>query len=73
MSRNSPTTFGALVYGLTMGADGHGGAQGLGDHAKWFERVVGRVEHIVLIAVIISMIDLLRRRAVEGARAQRDS
>ena len=47
---------GAVVYVPTMVAAGYGVAYGLGDYLKEFERVVGRVEHVVLLGAILGTI-----------------
>jgi len=64
---------GAVVYVPTMVAAGYGVAYGLGDYLKRFERVVGRVEHVVLFGAIIGAIALLGWRALRAARDRRDA
>jgi membrane protein DedA with SNARE-associated domain len=62
---------GAGVYVPTMVAVGYGVAYGLGDYLKRFERIVGKVEHVVLIGAIIGAIALLGWRALRAARDRR--
>lgn len=62
---------GAMVYVPAMIAAGYAVGYGLGDYVKRFERVAGRVEHIVLIAATIGAIAFLGRRAFRAARARR--
>jgi membrane protein DedA with SNARE-associated domain len=64
---------GAVVYVPTMVAAAYGVAYGLGDYLKGFERVVGRVEHLVLFGAIIGAIALLGWRALRAARDRRDA
>ena len=64
---------GAVVYVPTMVAAGYGVAHGLGDYLKGFERVVGRVEHVVLFGAIIGAIAFLGWRALRAARDRRDA
>ena len=47
---------GAVVYVPTMVAAGYGVAYGLDEYLKGFERVVGRVEHVVLLGAILGTI-----------------
>lgn len=62
---------GAMLYVPTMVGAGYAVAYGLGDHVKRFERVAGRVEHIVLIAAVIATIAFLGWRALRAARSGR--
>jgi hypothetical protein len=39
---------------------------------KRFERIAGRVEHVVLVAAIVGTIAFLGLRAFRGARSRRD-
>jgi membrane protein DedA with SNARE-associated domain len=65
---------GAVIYVPTMVAIGYGVAYGLRDYLKRLERVVGRVEYVVLIGgAIIGAIAFLGWRALGAARARRDS
>jgi membrane protein DedA with SNARE-associated domain len=50
---------GAALCVPTMVAAGYGVAYGLGDHLKRLERVVGRIEYVVLFGAIIVTIALL--------------
>ena len=60
---------GALVYVPTMIAAGYAVGYGLGDYLKPFERVAGRVEHVVLAAAILLMVAILgwRIRRAQGS------
>jgi membrane protein DedA with SNARE-associated domain len=63
---------GAVIYVPMMVAVGYGVAYGLGDYLKRLERVVGRVEAVVLIGgAIIGTIAFLGWRALGAARARR--
>jgi membrane protein DedA with SNARE-associated domain len=64
---------GAALYVPTMVAAGYGVAYGLGEYLKRFERVVGRVEHVVLFGAIIGAIVFLGWRALRVARDRRDA
>ena len=64
---------GAVVYVPTMVAAGYGVAYGLGDYLKRFERIVGKVEHVVLIGAIIGTLAFLGWRALRAARDRRDA
>ena len=64
---------GAVVYVPTMVAAGYGVAYGLGDYLKEFERVVGRVEHVVLFGAILGTLAFLGWRALRAARNRRDA
>jgi membrane-associated protein len=64
---------GAVVYVPTMVAAGYGVAYGLGDYLQRFERVVGKVEHVVLIGATIGAIAFLGWRALRAARDRRDA
>jgi membrane protein DedA with SNARE-associated domain len=62
---------GAAVYAPAMVAAGYAVGYGLGDYVKQFERAVGRVEPVVLIAAILVTIAFLGWRALGAARAGR--
>ncbi|MFI5340504.1 MAG: DedA family protein [Candidatus Methylomirabilales bacterium] len=62
---------GAMIYAPTMIAAGYAVGFGLGDSVKRFERVVGRVEHVVLAAAILLTAGLLGWRMLRAARAGR--
>jgi len=62
---------GALVYVPTMVAVGYAAGYGLGESVKRYERVLGRVEHLVLIAAILATVALLGWRALRARRARR--
>ena len=64
---------GAVVYVPTMVAAGYGVAYGLGDYLKGFERIMGKVEHVVLIGAIIGTLAFLGWRALRAARDRRDA
>ena len=64
---------GAVVYVPTMVAAGYGVAYGLGDYLQRFERIVGKVEHVVLIGAIIGTLAFLGWRALRAARDRRDA
>ncbi len=53
---------GAMIYAPTMIAAGYAVGYGLGDSVKRFERVVGRVENVVLIGAILLTVGLLAWR-----------
>jgi len=57
----------------TMVAAGYGVAYGLGDYLKGFERIMGKVEHVVLIGAIIGTLAFLGWRALRAARDRRDA
>jgi len=50
---------GAALYVPSMVAAGYAVGYGLGDYLKELERVVGRIEHVVLIAAILFTVGLL--------------
>lgn len=54
---------GAAVYVPLAVAVGYALSYGVGDYMKWVQRLVGRVEHLVLIAAIISAVVILGWRA----------
>jgi membrane protein DedA with SNARE-associated domain len=62
---------GATLYVPAMVAAGYAVGYGLGDYVKQFERAVGKIEHVVLIAAIIGTIACLGWRALGAARAGR--
>ena len=64
---------GAVVYVPTMVAAGYGVAYGLDEYLKEFERVVGRVEHVVLFGAILGTLAFLGWRALRAARNRRDA
>lgn len=57
---------GAMVYVPTMVAAGYAVGYGLGDYVKQFERVVGRIEHVVLAAAILVTAGLLGWRILRA-------
>lgn len=59
---------GAALYVPAMVAAGYAVGYGLGDYVKQFERVAGRVEHVVLIAAVLLTAALLVRRILRGRR-----
>lgn len=65
-------SLGAALYVPTMVAAGYGVAYGLGDYLKRFERVMGRVEHVVLLGAIIGTVALLALRALRAGRGRRN-
>ena len=64
---------GALLYVPTMVAAGYGLAYGLGDYLQKFERVAGRVEHVVLFGAILGTAGALGLRALRVRRDRRDA
>ena len=60
---------GAALYVPAMVAAGYAVGYGLGDYVKRFERVVGRVEHVVLIAAILVTVAFVGRRMLRARRA----
>ena len=64
---------GALLYVPTMVAAGYGLAYGLGDYVQKFERVAGRVEHVVLFGAILGTVGALGLRALRVRRDRRDA
>jgi membrane protein DedA with SNARE-associated domain len=62
---------GALLYVPTMVGAGYAIGYGLGDYVKPFERVVGRIEHVVLIAAALCTMAFLGWRVLRAARARR--
>ena len=64
---------GALLYVPTMVAAGYGLAYGLGDYLQKFERVAGRVEHVVLFGAILGTVGALGLRALRVRRDRRDA
>ena len=64
---------GALLYVPTMVAAGYGLAFGLGDYLQKFERVAGRVEHVVLFGAILGTVGALGLRALRVRRDRRDA
>ena len=60
---------GAAVYAPAMVAAGYAVGYGLGDYVKQFERAVGRVEHVVLIAAILVTVAFVGRRMLRARRA----
>jgi membrane-associated protein len=61
---------GAAAYVPAMVAAGYAVGYGLGDYVKRFERAVGRVEHVVLIAAVLVTVAFVGRRML---RARRES
>jgi membrane protein DedA with SNARE-associated domain len=57
---------GAAVYVPLAVAVGYALSYGVGDYVKWVQRLVGRVEHVVLIAAIISAVVILGWRALRA-------
>ncbi len=66
-------TLGALLYVPTVVAAGYGVGYGLGEYLKQYERVVGKVEHVVLLAAIIGTVGFLGWRALRAAWDRRDT
>lgn len=64
---------GAMLYVPTMIAAGYAVGYGLGDYVKRFERIAGRVEHVVLIAAAICTLAILGWRGLRAARARRET
>lgn len=64
-------TLGALLYVPTMVAAGYGVAYGFGDYVKRFERVVGKVEHVVVFGAILGTIAVFGWRALRARRDRR--
>lgn len=64
---------GAVFYVPTMVAAGYGVAYGLGDYLKRLERVVGKVEHVILTGAIIGTLAFLGWRALKATRNRRDA
>ena len=60
---------GAAAYVPAMVAAGYAVGYGLGDYVKRFERVVGRVEHVVLIGAILVTLAFLGGRALRARRS----
>ena len=65
-------TLGALLYVPTMVAAGYGVAYGLGEYLNRVERVVGRIEHVVLVGAILGALAVLGWRALRATRDRRD-
>ena len=59
----------AALYVPAMVAAGYAIGYGLGDYLKRFERAVGRVEHVVLIAAILVTVAFVGRRMLRARRA----
>ncbi len=66
-------TLGALLYVPTVVAAGYGVGYGLGDYVKQYERVAGKVEHVVLLAAIVGTVAFLGWRALRAAWDRRDT
>jgi membrane protein DedA with SNARE-associated domain len=62
---------GAAVYVPLVVGVGYAVGYGLGEYVTRLERIVGRVEHVVLIGAILGALAFLGRRALLGARARR--
>ena len=62
----------ALYVPLAVGL-GYAVGYGLGEYVTRFERVVGEIEHIVLIGALLCALALLGWRALQAARARRHS
>ena len=62
---------GAIVYIPVVVGAGYAVGYGLGDYVKQIERIVGRVEHVVLVAAIGGAAALMGWRALRAARARR--
>lgn len=56
-------TLGAIVYAPIMVGLGYAVGYGLGDYVEQLQRVVGEIEHIVVIGLIILTVTLLAWRA----------
>lgn len=62
---------GAMIYVPTMVGAGYAVGYGLGDYVKRLQRVVGRIEHVVLVAAILSTLLLLGWRALQASRSRK--
>ena len=62
---------GAALYVPLSVAIGYAVGYGLGDHVARLKRVVGKIEHIVLIVAILGALGLMGWRALRAARARR--
>ena len=62
---------GAIVYIPVVVGAGYAVGHGLGDYVKQIEGMVGRVEHVVLVAAIAGAAALMGWRALRAARARR--
>jgi membrane protein DedA with SNARE-associated domain len=60
---------GALVYVPVVVAAGYAIGYGLGPYVERLRKVVGEVEHIVLILAIVGAIAALGRRVIRGRRS----
>jgi membrane protein DedA with SNARE-associated domain len=60
---------GAAAYVPAMVAAGYAVGYGLGDYVKRFERAVGRIEHVVLVAAILVTVAFAGRRMLRARRA----
>lgn len=59
---------GAALYVPALVAAGYAVGYGLGDYVKQFERTVGKIEHVVLIAAILLTAGLLGWRMLRAGR-----
>lgn len=64
---------GAMLYVPAAVGAGYAVGYGLGDYVRRFERVAGRIEHIVLIAAAICTLAILGWRGLRAARARRET
>jgi membrane protein DedA with SNARE-associated domain len=62
---------GAVVYVPLVTAAGWGVGYGLGDYLARLRHVIGRLEHVVLAAVVLGIIATLGLRAVRASRDRR--
>ena len=61
-------SFGALIYVPTMVGAGYSVGDGLGEYVQRLQRVVGRIEHIVLGVAILTTLILLGWRVLQSSR-----
>ena len=59
---------GAMIYVPTMVGAGYAAGYGLGDYVARLQRVVGRIERIILVAAILTPLLLLGWRALQTSR-----
>lgn len=74
-----PATFlaanalGAIIYVPMMVGAGYAIGYGLGDHVKRLQRIVGRIELVVLVVAVLITLAFLGRRALQAAQARKSS
>lgn len=66
-------TLGALLYVPTVVAAGYGVGYGLGEYLGQLERVVGSIEHVVLLGAIVGTVAFLGWRALRAVWDRRDT